>query len=104
MIEICLDMSFSKEDILKKLQEKLNNPCSRRGSILRCMGKGRCNCTLKMKNAESMINQWKQRFGKINKTKRYISTTATPHPPGQFYLHRRWLFLKSALRRFFRGV
>jgi hypothetical protein len=24
MIEICLDMSFSKEDILKKLQEKLN--------------------------------------------------------------------------------
>jgi hypothetical protein len=34
-----------------------------------------------MKNAESMINQWKQRFGKINKTKRYISTTATPHPP-----------------------
>ena len=24
MIEICLDMNFSKEDILKKLQEKLN--------------------------------------------------------------------------------
>ena len=38
MIEICLDMSFSKEDILKKLQEKLNISRSRRGSILRCMG------------------------------------------------------------------
>ena len=24
MVEICLEMSFSKQDILKKLQEKLN--------------------------------------------------------------------------------
>ena len=38
MIEICLDMSFSKEDILKKLQEKLNISLQQAGSILRCMG------------------------------------------------------------------
>ena len=43
MIEICLDMSFSKEDILKKLQEKLNISLQQAGEYFEMYGKKRCN-------------------------------------------------------------
>ena len=39
MIEICLDMSFSKEDILKKLQEKLNISLQQAGEYFEMYGK-----------------------------------------------------------------
>ncbi len=38
-IEICLDMSFSKEDILKKLQEKLNISLQQAGEYFEMYGK-----------------------------------------------------------------
>ena len=39
MIEICLDMSFSKEDILNKLQEKLNISLQQSGEYFEMYGK-----------------------------------------------------------------
>ena len=39
MIEICLDMSFSKEDILKKLQDKLNISLQLAGEYFEMYGK-----------------------------------------------------------------
>ena len=98
---------FFKEDILKKLQEKLNISLARGGGYFEMYGKRTGVIELYTdiaKNAESMINQWKQRFGKIYK--RNVTFQPQQHPIrlSQFYLHRQWMFLKPVLCRLFLGV